>query len=140
MNMKMEKMMKYIDATTQSSLRQGVTKLLNLSVGDMTRLFISIYEDAEREPWERVRDFLSDSCVNETLEYIQMFSLSRRLDGTDLKTNNNREQLLIEQSPLSDFFKRHKVTFKPHEGRIDLYYKGELQPLDDEFRYNVFII
>ena len=127
--------MKYIDATTQNSLKQGVMELLDLSAGEMIQMFMSIYEDTEKEPWEWVRDFLSDLGVNETLEYIQMFHHSRRLDGTDIKANNNLEQLLVEDSPLSDFFKKHKVTFKPHEGHSDLYYKGELQPLEDEFRY-----
>ena len=43
----------------------------------MTQVFMSIYEDTEKEPWEWVRDFLSDYVVNEILEYIQMFHLSR---------------------------------------------------------------
>jgi len=128
--------MKYIDATTHKSLKQGVMELLNLSAGEMTKMFMSIYEDTEKEPWEWVRDFLSDYDLNETLEYIQMFHLSRRFNGTDIKANNNLEQLLLKESPLSDFFKKHKVTFKSNEGHIDLYYKGELQPLENEFRYD----
>ncbi len=127
--------MKYIDARTQGSLKQGVLQFLNLSAGDLIQLFMSIYEDVEKEPWERVRDFLSDHVIDETLEYIQMFHLSRRLNGTDLKASNNLEKLLLEESPLSNFFKKHKVTFESSEGHIDLYYKGELQPLDNEFRY-----
>ena len=128
--------MKYIDTTTQKSLKQGVMKLLNLSAGEMTQMFMSIYEDAAKEPWEWVGDFLSDYSVNELLEYIQMFHLSRRLNGTDIRANNNLEQLLIEESPLSDFFKKHKITFESNKGHIDLYYSGELQSLEDEFRYS----
>lgn len=128
--------MKYIDATTQKSLKQGVMKLLNLSDSEMTQMFVSIYEDTEKEPWEWVRDFLSDYGVDETLDYIQMFHLSRRLDGTDIKANNNLAQLLTEDSPLSEFFKKYKIIFKPNEGHFDLYYKGELQPLEDEFRHS----
>ena len=88
--------MKYIDATTQKSLKKGVMELLNISVGEMTQMFMSIYEDTEKEPWEWVIDFLYDYVINETIEYIQMFHLSRRLDGTDIKANNNLQQLLIE--------------------------------------------
>lgn len=128
--------MKYIDTTTQKSLKQGVMKLLNLSAGGMAQMFMSIYEDTVKEPWEWVGDFLSDYSVNETLEYIQMFHLSRRLNGTDIRANNNLEQLLLEDSPLSDFFKRHKITFESNKGHIDLYYRGELQPLEEEFRYS----
>lgn len=127
---------KYIDARTQGSLKQGVMEFLNLSADEMIQIFMSIYQDTEKEPWEWVMDFLSDYIVDEVLEYIQMFHLSRRLDGTDLKVNNNLKQLLLEESPLSNFFKKHKVTFEPCEGHIDLYYKGELQPLDNEFRYD----
>ena len=61
--------MKYIDATTQNSLKQGVMELLELSAGEMIQMFMSIYEDTEKEPWEWVRDFLSELGVNETLEY-----------------------------------------------------------------------
>lgn len=60
--------MKYIDATTQNSLKQGVMELLDLSAGEMIQMFMSIYEDTEKEPWEWVRDFLSEHGVNETLE------------------------------------------------------------------------
>jgi len=135
--------MQYIDATTQNSLKQGIMEFLNLSAGELIQMFMSIYEDTEKEPWKWVKDFLSDYIIDDTLGYIQMFHLSRRLDGTDIKANNNLEQLLIEESPLSDFFKKYKVTFESREGHIDLYYKGELQPLDNEFRYdggNVFYI
>ena len=128
--------MKYIDARTQNSLKVGIMEFLNLSAGEMKQTFISIYEDTEKEPWQWVRDFLSDYVVDEALEYIQMFHLSRRLNGTDLKANNNLEQLLLEESPLSNLFKKYKVTFKPSEGHIDLYYKEKQQPLDNEFRYD----
>lgn len=128
--------MKYIDTKTQQSLKQGIMEFLGLSSGEMMQMFMSIYEDTEKEPWEWVRDFISDCIVDEKLEYIQMFHLSRRLEGTNLKVNNNLQQLLIEESPLSDFFRKHKVTFKLSEGHIDMYYKGEVQLLDDEFRYD----
>ena len=128
--------MKYIDAKTQDSLKKGIMELLNLSPSEMIRIFISIYEDTEKEPWKWIRDFISDCILNESLKYIQMFHLSRRLNGTDLKVNNNLRQLLLEESSISEFFKKHKVTFESKDGHIDLYYKGELQPLDDEFRYD----
>lgn len=82
---------------------------MNLSSSEMIQIFMSIYEDTEKEPWEWVRDFLSDYIVDEVLEYIQMFHLSRRLEGTDLKANNNLEQLLLEESPLSNFFKKYNI-------------------------------
>lgn len=128
--------MKYIDTKTQQSIKQGIMEFLGLSSGEMIQMFMSIYEDTEKEPWEWVRDFLSYCIVDEKLEYIQMFHLTRRLNDTDIKLNNNLQQLLIEESPLSDFFRKHKVTFKSSGGHIDMYYKGKLQPLDDEFRYD----
>ena len=128
--------MNYIDARTQESLKQGIMEFLNLSVSEMIQIFMSIYEDTEKEPWEWVSDFLSDNMIDEVLEHIQMFHLSRRLEGTDPKKNNNLEQLLLEDSPLSNFFKKYKITFKPSKGHIDLYYKDELQSLDNEFRYD----
>lgn len=75
--------MKYIDSETQQSLKQGIMEFLGLSSGEMMQMFMSIYEDTEKEPWEWVRDFPSDCIVDEKLEYIQMFHLTRRLNDTD---------------------------------------------------------
>ena len=77
--------MKYIDVRTQESLKQGIMEFLNLSASEMIQIFMSIYEDTEKEPWKWVSDFLSDNMVDEVLEHIQMFHLSRRLEGTDPK-------------------------------------------------------
>lgn len=128
--------MKYIDTRTKKSLKQGVVELLKLSSDEMKEMFESIYEDAEKEPWEWVDNFLSDYIIDETIECVQMFHLSRRLNGTDLKANNNLARLLLEESPLSNFFKKYKVTFGTGDGHIDLYYNGQLQSLDDEFKYS----
>lgn len=56
--------MKYIDARTQDGLKQGVMEYLNLSTGGLIQLFVSVYEDTEREPWECVEDFLSEHIVD----------------------------------------------------------------------------
>lgn len=127
--------MKYIDARTQDSLKQGVMELLNLSLDEMIEIFMSIDDPVEKEPSEWIQDFLSDYIVDESLEYIQMFHLTRRLNGTNLRANTNLKQLLLEETPLSNFFKKHKVTFEPSKDHIDLYYNGKFQALDDEFRY-----
>lgn len=65
-----------------------------------------------------------------------MYHLSRRLDGTDIHVNQNLKQLLLESSPLSMFFRKYKVTFTDNEGHIDMYYKGMIQPLHNEYLYD----
>lgn len=85
---------KYIDTRTQESLKQGIMELLNLSLEEMVEIFMSIDAPTGKEPLEWIRDFLSDYVGEETLEYIQMFHLSRRLHGTDLKKNDNALKLL----------------------------------------------
>ena len=127
--------MKYIDTTTEKALKKSVMDLLNLTSDELDNIFDSIFNDAEKEPWKWVEDFLADYIVDETLEYIQMFHLTRRLNGTDLKANDNLEQLLLEESPISSFFKKHNVTFKSGNKHIDLYYKGKLQPFENEYEY-----
>ena len=49
--------MKYIDARTQGSLKQGLIEFLNLSEGEMTQLSGSV-EDTERE-----RPFSASSVI-----------------------------------------------------------------------------
>ena len=128
--------MKYIDAANHDSLEKGIMELLNLTKEEMNSIYESIYYDTEKEPWKWVEDFLADYVVDESLEYIQMYHLSRRLNGTDLCSNNNLEQLLLEETPLSEFFKKHGVTFNKGNGHMDMYYNGRLQLLDNEFRYS----
>lgn len=127
--------MNHIDARTQASLKSGVMELLNLSEEEMVQIFTTIHKDGWNDPLTWAREYLSDCIVDERLDYIQMFHLSRRLNGTDLKAGSNLKELLLEESPLSNFFRGYGVTFRPNEDHIDLYYNGELQPLDDEFRY-----
>lgn len=104
--------MKYIDTKTQTSLKHGIMDFLNLTECEMEQIFESIYYDTEKEPWEWVQDFLTNYISDEKLEYLQMFHLSRRLDGTDIKINNNLQKLLIEETPISKFFKKYNITFK----------------------------
>lgn len=128
--------MKYIDAVNHDSLEKGIMELLNLTREEINNIYKSIYYDTEKEPWKWVEDFLADYVVDESLEYIQMYHLSRRLNGTDLRSNNNLEQLLLEETPVSEFLKKYGVTFVKNNNHIDMYYNGKLQLLDDEFRYS----
>ncbi len=128
--------MKYIDTRTHYSLMRGVIDFLNLTVDEMNHIFESMYYDSEREPRNWANSFLTKHPIDKPLEYIQMFHLSRRLVGTDLWVNDNLEQLLLKESPLSTFLKKYGITFKKKEDHIDILYKGEMQPLDDEFRYS----
>ncbi len=127
--------MKYLDARTSESLWESVKSFLQFTDEEMQNLLESIDCDESKYPCDWIEDFLSDYIVDETFEEIQMFHLTRRLNGSDLKENYNLKQLLLTETPLSDFFKRHKVTFKETDEHIDMYLNGKLQPLDSEFRY-----
>ena len=128
--------MKYIDAGSHDSLEKGIMELLNITEKEMNSIYKSISYDTKKEPWKLIEDFLSDRVIDESLECIQMYHLSRRLNGTDLCSNNNLEQLLLEETPISDFFKKHGVTFSRGNDHIDMYYNGRLQSLDNEVRYS----
>lgn len=135
--------MKYIDTKTQTSLKHGVMDFLNLTECEMEQIFESIYYDTEKEPWEWVQDFLTNYISDEKLEYLQMFHLSRRLDGTDIKINNNLQKLLIEETPISKFLKKYNITFKKGDNHIDIFLDNKLQVLDDEYgngRGNVYYL
>lgn len=125
--------MKYIDTKTQTSLKHGIMDFLNLTECEMEQIFESIYYDTEKEPWEWVQDFLINYISDEKLEYLQMFHLSRRLDGTDIKINNNLQKLLIEETPISKFFKKYNITFKKGDNHIDIFGDNKLQVLNEEY-------
>lgn len=122
----------YIDARNQLSLKHGVMDFLNLTEEELDQVFQTI-DSVGEDPNDWTKSFLEDYCIDTSLECIQMFHLTRRLNGTDLRVNNNLEQLLLYETPLADFFKRYDVTFKKSNGHMEMYYKGSLQPLDDEY-------
>ncbi len=122
--------MKYLDARNMNSLKNGVMEFLDLSEEEMEDLFLSMLLNREIELHEWVTQFLVNHTGNEELESIQMFHLSRRLNGTDLRANFNLKQLLIEDSPISDFFGKYNVTFKKECEHIELYYKGRKVDLE----------
>lgn len=126
----------YIDTRTQDSLKQGVMEFLNLTEDKMEQIFEAIYHNNEKNSCEWVENFLACCSIDKTPKCIQMFHLSRRLNGADLCANSNLKQLLLEESPISLFFEKHNVTFKEGEGHIDMFYKGKLEPLDDEYKYS----
>ncbi|MCJ0597974.1 hypothetical protein MMJ46_12045, partial [Enterococcus cecorum] len=128
--------MKYIDAVNHESLEKGIMKLLNVTRKELNSIYNSIYYDIEKDPWQWIEDFIEDCVVDESLEYIQMYHLSRRLNGSDLRSNNNLDQLLLEETPISEFFKKYGVVFVKGNGHIDMYFNGKLQLLDDKLRYS----
>lgn len=122
----------YIDARNSLSLKRGVIDFLNFSEEELEQVFVTM-DSVEEDPYDWTKSFLEEYGIDSSLDSIQMFHLTRRLNGTDLTTNNNLEQLLIGETPVSEFFKRYDVTFKKRAGHMEMYYKGYLQPLDDEF-------
>ena len=63
-------------------------------------------DSVEEDPYDWTKSFLEEYGIDSSLDSIQMFHLTRRLNGTDLMTNNNLEQLLMGETPVSEFFKR----------------------------------
>lgn len=96
----------YIDTRDQLSLKHGVMEFLNVTEEELELVFETI-DSVDEDPYDWVKKYLEDYGIDSPLEYIQMFHLTRRLNGTDLRTNNNLERLLLCKTPLSDFFKRY---------------------------------
>lgn len=97
--------MDYINTITKDFLMQDVSQFLNLSVVELFRLFETIYAKSEKDPEIFIENFLANRKMDKTLEHIQMFHLSRRLNGTDLRDNNNLEQpeWFIRAEKIADF-------------------------------------
>lgn len=122
----------YIDTKNTLSLKRGVMDFLNITEEELEHIFETM-DSVEEAPYDWAKSFLEDYGIDSSLDSIQMFHLTRRLNGTNLRVNNNLEQLLLRETPVSEFFKRYDVTFKKNPGHMEMYYKGSLQPLDDEF-------
>ena len=107
----------YIDARNSLSLKRGVIDFLNFSEEELEQVFVTM-DSVEEDPYDWTKSFLEEYGIDSSLDSIQMFHLTRRLNGTDLMTNNNLEQLLMGETPVSEFFKRYDVTFKK---RMDIW-------------------
>lgn len=84
----------YIDTRDQLSLKHGVMEFLNVTEEELELVFETI-DSVDEDPYDWVKKYLEDYGIDSPLEYIQMFHLTRRLNGTDLRTNNNLERLLL---------------------------------------------
>lgn len=125
--------MKYIDTSTYESLKRDVMQFLNLTEEDLTSIFSLLLPEGYRQ--ERAKRYIENMKIEESLDYIQFFHLTRRLNGSNIVENNNLEQLLLHESPLSDFLKRYNITFRKNGRHIDMYHNDELKILDDQDRY-----
>ena len=94
----------YIDTRDQLSLKHGVMEFLNVTEEELELVFETI-DSVDENPYDWVKKYLEDYGIDSPLEYIQMFHLTRRLNGTDLRTNNNLERLLLCKTPLSDLLR-----------------------------------
>ena len=80
----------YIDTRDQMSLKHGVMEFLNVTEEELELVFETI-DSVDEDPYDWVKKYLEDYGIDSPLEYIQMFHLTRRLNGTDLRINNNLE-------------------------------------------------
>lgn len=125
--------MKYIDTSTYESLKRDVMQFLNLTEENLKSIYASLLTEDNEQEW--VEKYIENMKIEESLDYIQFFHLTRRLNGSNIVENNNLEQLLLHESPLSDFFKRYNITFRKNGRHIDMYHNDELKILDDQDRY-----
>ena len=130
--------MKYINAETQSSLRDSILEFFNLTKDELELFFWSMKFRANEEVEKQIRDFVESRTSKETFEFIQMFHLSRRLNGSDPSCNENLAKVLLEDSPVSRFLKKYELTFRKGEDHIDMFFKGKLQTLENEDEYGVY--
>lgn len=108
---------KYIDTRTQESLKQGIMELLNLSLEEMVKIFMSIDAPTGKEPLEWIRDFLSDYVGEETLEYGVLHMDSR--DKLSVIIRKKREEKGLTQEELSQIIhKSDKYIGAVECGRI----------------------
>lgn len=121
--------MQYINTKCDRSLKHDILKFLNISCSELNNFFEHIKNDSVNLD-TYICNFISDFDILDSLEYIKMFHLSRRLNDADLTKCDNLISLLLEDSPLSRFFKEYSITFKLNTNHIDLYHNGNLKTPD----------
>ena len=60
-------------------------------------------DSVEEDPYDWTKSFLEEYGIDTSFDSIEPCHLTRRLTGTDLMTDNNLEQLLMGETPVSEF-------------------------------------
>lgn len=119
--------MKYIDTKSFVAMKSGIMHCVEICEDELEVLFNLIQNNnSDKESWKIVDVFLENTNIVEHIDYIQLYHLSRRLNDTDLTKNWNLQKVLLDESPLTKFFRKYDVTFELYEGKVNMFYNGQL--------------
>lgn len=121
--------MRYLNTQSDALLKESVMCYFDKTKEEINQILDSILYSNNIED---ETDKIVENYAKTELDYIQMYHLSRRLNGTDLSECNNLKNLLLKDSELSKFFEKYEITFRKHENYIDIFYKNMLIDLNDE--------
>lgn len=135
----------YIDTHSEISMKNSIYEYLGITPKELSQLFKTASKASSREFYfddnifnKKLNEFICSHLPNKQIDQIMFFHLSRRLNSTQNNlVGNNLFDLLSTNNELSDFLKNYNVKFLPHNGHLELYYKGKLKSLENTFDTNV---
>ncbi len=121
-----------ININSISELEESLALYFNITKEELYYYLNSSYD----EDWEvfedNLRNSLLDLEIQEEIDEIYLYHLSRRLE-TDNKKAYCLRDALVNDTSLKSFFENYSIVFKDNCKNTEVYYNNKLIPLDKDF-------
>lgn len=131
-----------IDTITKEGIEKSLAKYLSISVSELTNHIILANSKAKEggicfnsHIFEgEIKNIIFNLNPIEVIDEIYVYHLSRRLnDEFDTNVTYNLKCLLLNKTVISEFLKKHEITFNEVDGHPVMFHKGKIKDLSDEY-------
>lgn len=113
-----------IDTHSRETLQKSICSYFHLTENNLHDLFNNLYYSSI-ELEQAIAEYVLENA-SAPLDGIQFYHLSRRLNGSNLKSGNNLYDLLLNKSIISDFLKKYGIHFEKGTDHLLLYHNEKL--------------
>ncbi|MBR1433259.1 hypothetical protein [Ruminococcus sp.] len=135
-----------IDTRTKKNMESSLSDYLGIKINDLcqyinyalckSRMYDTCYNMDIFD--EEIARFYSELKLSGTIDEIYVYHLTRRLNSSiDDLSSDNLKSLLLDESAISSFLRKHEVSFKLSEDHPLLFYKGKEVKLTNTMETNV---
>lgn len=123
-----------IDTRSKEGIVSSLAHYLDIAENELYQYIDRAADKAQEDSWafdtdvfrDELLSIFSDLQPEEYIDEIYVYHLTRRLNSSSEDLSSaNLKKLLLTKSPISDFLKRHSVTFVERDNHPVVIYNGE---------------